>query len=925
MRVAGGYNGKTARITEFFGQIPMLRALVILILLAVPASAQQSPRLTATISRTGYLVVLSAADPTPILVVRPAVAGSDTRPVPGRAAGSATLLAGTTSAAVPFQLEAAIPAGSDNRSIRVRCRFGDDNTTALPPLQVGVALPVENWIKARATRGDQDTLVPESARKPILLESGPGDIQLIRQGTAVRVGSDVYSVSLVDKRTTGRPELEIQFDSASATTTELVEFTIRLPGPVRIVREEPLTLQEGDDWVPMETNATVAPGGILDFSTRTGNRATPANGRLVASPDGHLTTETGKRPIRVWGVHLSGDACFPTPGEAESLALRIGQTGYNAVRLEGVDEHIDEPGNLEKFDALLAALRKAEFWTATSLHSRRPVAGYNPQSFKFALLLRESARENWKEYCRKILLRPIPGTGKPWKDDPSLAFLSVCDSIDWDRDIVQIDGKLQDELTGAWNTWCQGKGVSPRALPTTLTEDADASLVNAFLQDLESKAFAKMDAFLRKELGVRAIVTGFGAARTDRYAVLSRANEPVVERRFTWDGPVFLAQPNRPPVGSSDDGRSMIGIPTAGPMGIAMDRMFGKPMLVTGHGTSTLNPWRFEESVLTATMAGLQDWDALFSEQWAGSASNSLASQPLRFNEIALDPVRLATERIAALIFLRRDQSSAPQALSDVVAAADLSTPTRDPVNTGFPEMAWVTRVGRRLNGTANPLPPVSVNELRLVGANSAVAIDRLLEENRLPAANKTNLETDSRHSETNQVFIDGAMGTFRLITPRTIVGIAPDSETLRFGAVSAKFTDSDGMFWITALDNQPIAKSARMLVAHVTDAQNSGSRFYSSERKVLEEQGTAPTLARHGLLTLELERSGAPRSVEIWRLDQSGQRTSPVVTTVSSNLVRFTGDNRGPDGKAVVYYEIIVRDAAAPQPLQKPAKPKKR
>jgi len=903
----------------------MLRALVILILLSISASAQQTPRLTATISRTGYLVVLSTTDQAPVMVVRPTIAGSDQRPIPGKTAGSATLRGANPGVTVPFQLEASIPAGGDNRSIRVRCRFGDDTTTTLPPLQVNVALPLDNWTKARATRGDQDTLVPESPRKPILLESGPGDIQLSRQGTAVRVGSDVYSVSLADKRTMGRSELEFQFGSASATSTEVIEFTVRLPGYVRIVREEPLILLEGDDWVPMETTTTANPGSILDFSSRTGNRATAANGRLIASPDGHLITEIGKRPVRIWGVQIGEDACFPTPSEAETLVLRLGQVGYNAVRLEGVDARLDEPGNLEKFDSLLGALRKAEFWTAMSLHSRRPVAGYTPQSYKFALLLRETARDNWKEYCRRILLRPVPGTGKPWKDDPSLAFVNVCDSIDWNRDAVQLDGKLRDELTAAWTTWCQGNGISARALPTTITEAGDASLVHAFLQDLESKAFSKMETFLRKELGVKAIVTGFGAARADRSALLSRANEPVVERRFTWDRPIFLEQPNRPPVSGSDDGRSMIGNPTAGPMGIAMDRLFGKPMVVSGHGTSTLNPWRYEESLLTAAMAGLQDWDALFSDQWAGSVPTGLASQPLRFNEIAVDPVRHATERIGALLFLRRDQLSAPQALSDVVSTTELSTPAKDSVNTGFPEMAWVTRVGRRLTGSSSPLPPVSVNELRLVGANSAVAIDRLLEENRLPAANKTNLETDSRHSETNQVFLDGAMGTFRLITPRSIVGFAPDSETLRFGAVSAKFTDSDSMFWITSLDNQPIAKSSRMLVAHVTDVQNSGSRFYSSERKVLEELGGAPLLARHAILTIELERYGAPTAVEVWRLDPSGQRTSPVVTNVSANLVRFTCDNRGPDGKAVVYYEIIVRDSVSPQSGPKPAKPKKK
>ncbi|MFY7953292.1 MAG: hypothetical protein ACOVT5_12360, partial [Armatimonadaceae bacterium] len=479
----------------------MLRALLLLLLLAVSAGAQQPPRLTATLSRTGDLVVLSTTDATPVATVRASLAGSESRPVPGKSAGMATLRGNATTAPVPFQMEAVIPAGTDNRSVRVRCRFGDDQSGQLPPLHVSIVLPVENWLKARATRGEQDALVPESARKAILMDAAPGEIQLTRQGTAVRVGSEIYSASLVDRRPAGRPEIEFRFDSASATPTELIEFTIRLPGPVRVVREEPLTLGEGDDWVPMDTVATVTPGGPLDFATRSGNRATPANGRLIAGPDGHLTTETSKRPIRIWGVHIAGVACFPGPTESEAIALRISQVGYNAVRFEGVDEQILAPGNFDKFDALLASLRKHELWTAISLHSRRPVEGYTPGSFKFALLLRESARDNWKEYCRKLLLHPAPGTGKPWKDDPSLAFVTVCDSIDWNADFPLVDGKLRDELTAAWQAWCQSKGLVLRPLPATLTDNAEGRAVRTFLRDLENKAFLKMDAFLRKELG----------------------------------------------------------------------------------------------------------------------------------------------------------------------------------------------------------------------------------------------------------------------------------------------------------------------------------------------------------------------------------------------------------------------------------------
>ena len=899
----------------------MLRVIVLLLILASSAAAQQPPRLTATLSRTGELVFRTPEAAEPVVVIRPSLSDKPGSLAPGESAGKAFLRHANGDPSVPVQLEAQIAAAGDSRSIRIRCRFGDDQPVPLPALHLAIVLPADKWTRAKATRGDAEVVVPDASRNPVLLETGPGELQLSRQGTVLRASSEIYSNALVDRRPQGGRHIEIRFKAASASTTETIECTLRLPGPVRVVREEPLLLSEGDDWVPLDSPGTVTPGSPLDFSNRTGNRSGDSAGRLIPSPDGHLVAESAKRPVRIWGTQLVGNACFPDPSQADILADKIAAVGYNAVRFEDFDHLHGAPGNAERMDALVAALRKRGMWLGATLCSRRPVPGYTPEHFRLALLIREPALENWKEFCRKLLLRTNPGTGRTLKDEPSLAFLCAADSIDIESELPRIEGKLRDEFETAWQAWCKERNIPTSPLPKSLADNPASQRVRAFFHDLEAKAYAKMDQFLRKEIGVRALVTGFASRANDSAALLARIAEPLVDRRYSWDTPIFLDQPGKPPFSGSHAGRSQIGAPEAAPAAIAMDRIYGKPLLVSGHGTAFPNSTRYEESILAGAMAGLQDWDALFSDRWAATPNTAVSGDPEGFQDIASDPARLASERIAALAFLRRDQTSAPQAISDLVSIAAVVGTSENKPGPGFPEMAWVTRTGKRVSGTATPPPPAGPGELRLTGADSAAALDRMLAENRLPAANKTNLDSDSRHSETNQVFVDGALGTFRWITPRTVVGIGPEAETLRFGKATVLLADCDGLFWITALDNQPLPSSQRLLVAHVTDIQYAGTKFYSSERKVLESAGTKPALARHGRMVVDIERNTAPKSVEVWRLDQTGLRTSPVVTTVDSTHVRFTADNRGPDGKAVLYYEIVVADPPA-KPNAKPAKP---
>jgi len=210
-------------------------------------------------------------------------------------------------------------------------------------------------------------------------------------------------------------------------------------------------------------------------------------------------------------------------------------------------------------------------------------------------------------------------------------------------------------------------------------------------------------------------------------------------------------------------------------------------------------------------------------------------------------------------------------------------------------------------------LPERGPAEIRLAKADAETALEKMLSDGRLPAANKTTMESGSSQSETNEVFVDGAMATFRLITPRTMVAMGPDGDTLKFGRMTVRFLDADAVVWITSLDNLPIETSRRLLVAHVTDVQNTGAQYQDYDRKVLENSGGLPMLARSGKAEIELVRAGTPKSVEVWSLDMTGKRVAPVERSVEGKRIAFNAQTRSAEGKAVLYYEVLVESAGKP------------
>ena len=164
------------------------------------------------------------------------------------------------------------------------------------------------------------------------------------------------------------------------------------------------------------------------------------------------------------------------------------------------------------------------------------------------------------------------------------------------------------------------------------------------------------------------------------------------------------------------------------------------------------------------------------------------------------------------------------------------------------------------------------------------------------------------------------------MATPRTCGGFA-ESGALNCGVLRFEISDGGGSgggaprslsaaVWATSLDGSPLAESRRILVAHVTDAANTGAVFDGPEARSWLEQGATPALVRRGRAAVALQLAAAagsgggepPGRCRVYRLAPTGARLAEIPASFDSATGRlsFTADTGYDSASATFFYEIV-------------------
>ena len=174
-----------------------------------------------------------------------------------------------------------------------------------------------------------------------------------------------------------------------------------------------------------------------------------------------------------------------------------------------------------------------------------------------------------------------------------------------------------------------------------------------FLWETERRHWRTMHAFLTEQLGVRAPVVGTIVGTSTPHLM---AEFPLVDTHAYWEHPQWPNAPAWDPERWIVRNRSMADFPEEATVtALAWHRVLGRPHMVSEYNHPAPNPHASEGPLFLATMACLQDWDAITYYTWAHTDEGLKAGKIPGFFDVGQHPTILANLVVAALVFRRGD------------------------------------------------------------------------------------------------------------------------------------------------------------------------------------------------------------------------------------------------------------------------------
>ena len=716
-----------------------------------------------------------------------------------------------------------------------------------------------------------------------------------------------------------RPLAAVLFHSEKNALWGLIGATLTdsraaRPAPV------PFVTKAGAGWRPFDGTLYALPGSALDFSNLLD--APAGKHGFLTEKDGHFQFENAPgKIVRFHGTNLCYSANFPAKADAPRIAAYLAASGYNAVRFHHYDGMLTENRknsldiDWERFDRMeffMAECEKRGMYIVIDLFSYRKipegeipgVKGDIIAAFKALPPISEAAFANWRSFATAIMTHRNPYTGRTLAEDPALVGLCPVNEDPlgtvW-RENASV-AAMYDELFAKWKA---ENNVTPRGW------DEEQTAISKFLNGIQLRAEKRYADFLRNELHVRAPLTGANCLVAISLTE-PRAQFDYVDNHIYWDHPEFPNSDWHLPYRYMQLSAIEAGIHV--PRTLFPSRIAGRPFTVTEWNYCNPNRFRAEGAPLIAAYASLQDWDGLYRFAESHNIENLLKASAGNGFDASTDPVCQLSERVAGLMFLRRDIAKAKGMLTYAVDASNgyrvVSGWSQEGCAEGSEYAGLVTGVS---SVWAEGMDPASLSGPVLAPARFASNpgyipeyADALaaLESRGLVPANSFDPAKGLYTSDTGEIAAGVKDGTFAISVPRGIWFISNKPGALSAGGAQVSFDSGPSSAAAVSLDGAPLAESRRILVLHLTESCNSGQSFASASQRLMTDWGKLPHLMRAGRATLSFAHAAKLRA---WALDSAGRRLYEVPLTVREGLLTIELDNtRG--RSATLAYELAER-----------------
>jgi len=856
---------------------------------------------------------------------------------------------------------------TDKDVLSTRIRFTPDADIRLNSLNLSADFSAEALAGGTWKADDKTGAIPRDNKgthifndkiKSLTIETPRGEM-------LIWMFKEPTSVLLQDNRQWG-PSMSIRIGpQANGATFEKgktveIAFGFTARGGLSVITDGPTTIKAGKEWIPLKLELDIEPGSALDFSGF-GFQDAPAgkHGRVISRPDGQFAFEkTAEKPQRFYGVNFCFSAQYLSHEESDRVADRLVRLGYNAIRMHHYETEMTKeqsastmlnPQKLDQFDYLLAAFGKRGLYITTDLFVSRKVkwkdvgisrdGDVSMDTYKILIPVVPAAYENWKTFTKALLDHTNPYTKLRYAEDPSLAWLSMVNEDNYGNFL----GLMQElpEWGKSWNSWLATRYPDRKALSfswgTELKQEEDPSKGNVelpgniyskgprvrdfalFLGAVHRDMMKRMKTFLHDELHCKALVTDWNSWTSFFCDQVSRTAYDYVDDHFYIDHPNFLEQswclpskcPNKSPIaGGASGGRHT-----------TFTRLLDRPFTITEYNYSGPGRFRGVGGILTGALGALQGWGGIWRFAYSHNREAVLNPVPMDYFNMAGDPLAQAAERASMCLFLRGDMKQALHTVAIVGSSSDAMALSPMPrLAPDWHWMAWVTRVGTLISSQKLPceitMALATGPDTKAAGVEDVdpytVSSDKLMallkSRKILSANNPTEPAKDIFQSETGEITINGVDDIMILDTPKTAGGYADAGRTIATadGLVSIRMVGSEATVWLSSLDDQPLSKSGRILVTHLTDLQNTNIRYGERERQTLLNWGRLPHLVKAGSAAIRFKNKKAGK-LKAWVLSTGGRRIAELKTTVEDDVLQFTVDVAAdPNGSgARMMYEV--------------------
>lgn len=388
---------------------------------------------------------------------------------------------------------------------------------------------------------------------------------------------------------------------------------------------------------------------------------------------------------------------------------------------------------------------------------------------------------------------------------------------------------------------------------------------------------------------------------------------------------------------------------------LAAGRHIGKPFTVSEYGQVFWNKYRRESALAMPAYASLQDWSMIC--QHAGAIDLSYAAPGKRKEAIypfsvGFDPIARATETLAALLFLRADVSPAkhmigvkltpkfvyeenpflgniPVDISRLALItgigldwqgqmetsgsyqaqvepgnANLKLLGQASSNQAESEQTLTTRLDELARKYAGKLGPKITKTALIVEDRWANRISALKQKGILSSTNQTNTINKVYQSDTGQILLDADKKRLTVITPRTEAVAFDQPEGITLDNLKIEDADSPAMVSVSAMDDQPLQTSKRMLVILATDTKNTDMRFSDPEETTLQNLGQKPVLIKTAIIKLHL-RTQNKTQLKVYSATLRGTRGDMIPVTQDDDGISFVLNTNTLSHGPTTYFEI--------------------